>query len=456
MVLASGDTDCGIARPKVAKRALPDSLRSRAARSSGAGGSDHFYQAGAGTLRPTGLDDGVYRAGSQRNFLKASGGRAAQGVPSRAVIVAVGHGNMLAARGKEGSAQDDMFDVLFLDVDGVLNTTTNSTEGEGDLSAPLLAALAGLVAAAGPRLRLVLSSTWRRHPRMVERLRAALQAHGVGPARWWRGAALATPQLPAPAVQLRPGLPITRQLDAQLGAQAAARCREIASWLHANHLAVRAWAALDDLPLGAAAARLAAAAASSGSGGSSCAARCGDGRCFAGGAAQLRFVLMDPREGLAARGCEAALAALSAALSEGEAAVLAAASPAARTAGDGRRADASTGGAQSLAQLKQELLGMRGAARQRNFLKASGGGKAVVAAGSGGRGRGLPGWKSAAAARRAPRIGEKGYRGPGATYEPFYMRSTAGSRTWKSSTEAVKAQPKGPRSTAAEKGIEIV
>jgi hypothetical protein len=366
-----------------------------------------------------------------------------------------------------------MFDVLFLDVDGVLNTTTSSTEGEGDLSAPLLAALARLVAAGGPRLRMVLSSAWRRHPRMVERLRAALLAHGVGPARWWRGA-LATPQLPAPAVRLRPGLPITRQLDAQLSAQAAARCREIASWLRANRLAVRAWAALDDLPLGAAAARLAAAAASGGGGGGgggggkpgrpgggSCAARCGDGRCFADGAAQLRFVLTDPREGLAARGCEAALAALSAALSEGEAAALAAAPPAARTAGDGQRADGSTGGAQSLAQLKQELLGMRGrerGARQRNFLKPSGGGggKAVVAAASGGRARGLPGWKSAAAARRAPRIGEKGYRGPGATYEPFYMRSTAGSRTWKSSTEAVKAQPKGPRRTAAEKGIEIV
>jgi hypothetical protein len=97
--------------------------------------------------------------------------------------------------------------------------------------------------------------------------------------------------------------------------------------------------------------------------------------------------------------------------------------------------------------------GVYRAGSQRNFLKASGG-KAIVAAASGGRG--LPGKKSAAAGRRAPRVGERGYRGPGATYEPFFMRSTAATRSWKSSTEAVKAQPKGPRMTAAEKGIEIV
>ena len=72
MTLGSGDTVMGIRRPAAPKRALPDSLRHC---SSGDGSSDHFYKPGAGTLAPTGLVDGKYRAGSQRNFLKRNTGK---------------------------------------------------------------------------------------------------------------------------------------------------------------------------------------------------------------------------------------------------------------------------------------------------------------------------------------------------------------------------------------------
>jgi hypothetical protein len=62
-----------IPRPKPPKRALPHSLRCNKYNTTGA--SDHFYQPGAGVLQPKGLNDGVYRAGSQRNFLKRRSGK---------------------------------------------------------------------------------------------------------------------------------------------------------------------------------------------------------------------------------------------------------------------------------------------------------------------------------------------------------------------------------------------
>jgi hypothetical protein len=69
------DLDFRIPRPKPAKRALPDCLRKKKGPICEEGTSDDFYKPGAGVLAPRGAEDGEYRAGSQRNFLKRRSGK---------------------------------------------------------------------------------------------------------------------------------------------------------------------------------------------------------------------------------------------------------------------------------------------------------------------------------------------------------------------------------------------
>ena len=277
------------------------------------------------------------------------------------------------------ASEDGRWDFLFLDVDGVLNTIRTETRpngtlppltpvfGEdgkfleptgggggggvaaaaaaaqgaaelGELDPALLARLSQLCSSCGPRLRLVLSSPWRRYPTMVQRLRDALEALGVNRARWWDGGgrggggrragrAAHTPVLkPAKARRRQKGgrgdgseHGVASAVGRQLRDLARHRCKEIATWLRTNCVHVRSWAALDDLPLGATAARLAARAAEEGK-------RCRqvEEEAFGGAdVAKRRFVLLDAREGLTARGCDQAARCLARELPEAQAAALA-------------------------------------------------------------------------------------------------------------------------------------
>jgi hypothetical protein len=282
------------------------------------------------------------------------------------------------------ASEDGRWDFLFLDVDGVLNTIRTETRpngtlppltpvfGEdgkfleptgggggsvaaaaaaaqgaqgaqgavdlGELDPVLLARLAQLCSSCGPRLRLVLSSPWRRYQTMVQRLRDALEALGVDRARWWDGGGggggggrasrvAHTPVLkPAKARRRQKGgrgdgseHGVASAVGRQLRDLARHRCKEIATWLRTNCAHVRSWAALDDLPLGATAARLAARAAEEGK-------RCRqvEEEAFGGAdEAKRRFVLLDAREGLTARGCDQAARCLARELPEAQAAALA-------------------------------------------------------------------------------------------------------------------------------------
>jgi hypothetical protein len=101
--------------------------------------------------------------------------------------------------------------VVFLDVDGVLNTCGSSSS----LGPAQLIALGQLVRASGAQI--VLASDWRREPKLVDELASALREHGVD-------IASSTPQRRATA-DLRPV--------------------EIREWLDANGHD-RRWVALDD------------------------------------------------------------------------------------------------------------------------------------------------------------------------------------------------------------------
>ncbi|CAJ1008891.1 putative HAD domain in Swiss Army Knife RNA repair protein [Leishmania naiffi] len=67
--------------------------------------------------------------------------------------------------------------VVFLDIDGVLLPVPKFTFGGGDLSGRCVQCLKRLVAALGGRekVTIVLSSTWRNHPAMVDRLNTFMQ-----------------------------------------------------------------------------------------------------------------------------------------------------------------------------------------------------------------------------------------------------------------------------------------
>ena len=80
------DLDTRIPRPAASKRALPDCIRRKIKGRKEEPSVDDigparlqdpetFYQAGAGVLKPRGVEDGGYRAGCQRNFLKRGTGK---------------------------------------------------------------------------------------------------------------------------------------------------------------------------------------------------------------------------------------------------------------------------------------------------------------------------------------------------------------------------------------------
>ena len=117
--------------------------------------------------------------------------------------------------------------VLFLDVDGVLNTLAScssrraivSPNWPGPLSAPLLARLGKVLSATGAVV--VLSSTWRLHDAGVAALMHGLRFSGIDTSICCG----ATPSLPG-----RP------------------RAHEIAEWID-THGPCATWAAVDDLDL---------------------------------------------------------------------------------------------------------------------------------------------------------------------------------------------------------------
>ncbi|KAG5503415.1 hypothetical protein JKF63_05554 [Porcisia hertigi] len=67
--------------------------------------------------------------------------------------------------------------VVFLDIDGVLLPVPKFTFGGGDLNGECVRRLERIIAAIGGRekVTIVLSSTWRNHPAMVDRLNAFIQ-----------------------------------------------------------------------------------------------------------------------------------------------------------------------------------------------------------------------------------------------------------------------------------------
>ena len=157
-------------------------------------------------------------------------------------------------------------------------------------------------------------------------------------------------------------------------------------------------------------------------------------------------MLTDPREGLAPRGCEAALAALSVALSDGETSALSAAASADARAADDDQCGVS--GAQSLAQLKEELLMTRRqeqGARQRNTLKVSAGNRAThLVAAVGGRRDLRGGVRSRSTAQPAPRTWEREqrYRRRILICEPFDPRCRLLARKIADQKRSVKTRPK--------------
>eukprot|EP00937_MAST-01D_sp_MAST-1D-sp2_P000688 g688.t1 len=111
--------------------------------------------------------------------------------------------------------------VIFLDVDGVLNSEVTRKRIGGDLAKPLIANLRLVVRQT--KAHVVLSTTWRLTPQLEERVRHALQAINVTP------------------IGSTPDLEARGQGD---------RVDEIHAWLKAHERsAPPAYIAIDDLPL---------------------------------------------------------------------------------------------------------------------------------------------------------------------------------------------------------------
>jgi len=125
---------------------------------------------------------------------------------------------------RRGAASPRARKVLFLDVDGVLNTETMRQRDA--IHATLLKRLGHVLNYSGAAV--VLSSTWRLHPAYRSKLLEALASVGV------HGVVDDTPQLP---LKLGPWPPAEHQ-----------RASEIAQWL-SGAPALDTWAAVDDLDL---------------------------------------------------------------------------------------------------------------------------------------------------------------------------------------------------------------
>lgn len=128
--------------------------------------------------------------------------------------------------------------IVYLDVDGVLNTTSQRAARQ-HLDNELISNLRGILDAV-PGSAIVLSSSWRLQPPLMEALEARFAAEGVA------APIGVTAELPLPDRD-----PATRgdgpNIEAELARLATQRCAEI----HASAIArnVRAWIAIDDLDL---------------------------------------------------------------------------------------------------------------------------------------------------------------------------------------------------------------
>ena len=138
--------------------------------------------------------------------------------------------------------------ILFLDVDGVLNTV-QSTMTELDPAA--LGRLKGVLDAV-PGARIVLSTSWRQHPPMVKLLLQKLAEAGV-PQSSVIGATPSRP-LPRKSLSERAGgaaptsaRELCDMMSARVAELSSQRADEIRACLRASP--PKAWVALDDLPL---------------------------------------------------------------------------------------------------------------------------------------------------------------------------------------------------------------
>jgi hypothetical protein len=70
--------------------------------------------------------------------------------------------------------------VIFLEIDGVLNTAYPRHETIGDLNPTLVDALVRILKASSAKV--ILSSSWRQFPILLQKLRAGLEERGLDPA----------------------------------------------------------------------------------------------------------------------------------------------------------------------------------------------------------------------------------------------------------------------------------
>lgn len=122
-----------------------------------------------------------------------------------------------------------MAKVIFLDVDGVLNTNSDAGTGRSDVLRPILLQRLGSIVSA-TSCKIVLSSSWRFHPELCTILTSAL---------------VQVSKIPSDAVIGMTG-------EARSGT--VARAEEIGEWLdrtmRQGRTPIASWVVIDDLPLG--------------------------------------------------------------------------------------------------------------------------------------------------------------------------------------------------------------
>ena len=122
-----------------------------------------------------------------------------------------------------------MSKIIFLDVDGVLNTNSDRMTGRSDVLKPKLLEQFGKIVAA-TKAKIVLSSSWRFHPQLCQVLSSAL---------------VQVAKVPEKDIIAMTG----EARDGDVG-----RADEIGKWLDATmrsgRLPIASWVVLDDLPLG--------------------------------------------------------------------------------------------------------------------------------------------------------------------------------------------------------------
>ena len=149
---------------------------------------------------------------------------------------------------------------VYLDVDGVLNNTSPASAGRSrqSLEPELLANLKHALETAGGGAEIVVSSSWRRVPKMVEILCQLLEAAGcpipVGmtesiPLPRQRRSVMGRAAAAAGVSSSRSATDrMAAEIDAQLEAQARQRVEEIRQ--HVKQHRPARWCAVDDLDLG--------------------------------------------------------------------------------------------------------------------------------------------------------------------------------------------------------------